>query len=101
MTVFRLKQLASDSVHAAAGAVRWNYDKVEMIADESLSNRYAADARRSRACRGERGALTLGRERRAYVAADRAPDVARPLGEVCFEPEPPPLRVTPDDLEPS
>jgi len=33
MTVFRLKQLASDSVHAAAGAVRWNYDKVEMIAD--------------------------------------------------------------------
>ena len=33
MTVFRLKQLASNSVHAAAGAVRWNYDKVEMIAD--------------------------------------------------------------------
>jgi hemolysin III len=33
MTVFRLKQLASDSVHAAVGAVRWNYDKVELIAD--------------------------------------------------------------------
>jgi hemolysin III len=33
MTMFRLKQLASTSVHAAAGAVRWNYDKVEMIAD--------------------------------------------------------------------
>jgi hemolysin III len=33
MTVFRLKQLASTSVHAAAGAVRWNYDKVELIAD--------------------------------------------------------------------
>jgi hemolysin III len=33
MTIFRLKQLASSSVHAAAGAVRWNYDKVELIAD--------------------------------------------------------------------
>ena len=33
MTVFQLKQFASTSVHAAAGAVRWNYDKVEMIAD--------------------------------------------------------------------
>src|SRR5689334_1654840 len=33
MTMFRLKQLASTSVHAAAGAVRWNYDKVELIAD--------------------------------------------------------------------
>ena len=33
MTMFRFKQLASSSVHAAAGAVRWNYDKVEMIAD--------------------------------------------------------------------
>ena len=33
MTVFQLKQFPSTSVHAAAGAVRWNYDKVEMIAD--------------------------------------------------------------------
>ena len=33
MTVFQLKQFASTSVHAAAGAVRWNYDKVEMIAN--------------------------------------------------------------------
>jgi hemolysin III len=33
MTIFRLKQLASTSVHAAAGAVRWNYDRVELIAD--------------------------------------------------------------------
>jgi hemolysin III len=33
MTVFRLKQLASTSVHAAAGAVRWNYDRAELIAD--------------------------------------------------------------------
>jgi hemolysin III len=34
MTVFRLKQLASTSVHAAADAVRsWNYDRAEMIAD--------------------------------------------------------------------
>ena len=33
MTVFRLKQLASTSVQAAAGAVRWNYDRAELIAD--------------------------------------------------------------------
>src|SRR4030081_2828806 len=33
MTVFRLKQLASTSVHAAAGAIRWNYDRAELIAD--------------------------------------------------------------------
>jgi hemolysin III len=33
MTVFRLKQLASSSVHAAAGAVRWNYERAELIAD--------------------------------------------------------------------
>ena len=33
MTVFRLKQLASTSVHAAADAVRWNYDRAELIAD--------------------------------------------------------------------
>ena len=33
MTIFRLKQFASTSVHAAAGAVRWNYDRAELIAD--------------------------------------------------------------------
>jgi hemolysin III len=33
MTIFRLKQIASTSVHAAAGAVRWNYDRAELIAD--------------------------------------------------------------------
>src|SRR3954468_7561053 len=33
MTIFRLKQLASSSVHAAAGAVRWNFDRSELIAD--------------------------------------------------------------------
>ena len=33
MTVFRLKQMASSSAHAAAGAIRWNYDRAEMIAD--------------------------------------------------------------------
>jgi hemolysin III len=33
MTVFRLKQLASSSFHAAAGAVHWNYDRAELIAD--------------------------------------------------------------------
>jgi hemolysin III len=33
MTVFRLKQIASTSVQAAAGAMRWNYDRAELIAD--------------------------------------------------------------------
>jgi hemolysin III len=33
MTVFRLKQIASNSAQAAAGAVRWNYDRAELIAD--------------------------------------------------------------------
>ncbi len=33
MTIFRLKQLAASSAHAAAGAIRWNYDRAELIAD--------------------------------------------------------------------
>ena len=33
MTIFRLKQLASSSIHAAAGNVRWNFDRSELIAD--------------------------------------------------------------------
>src|SRR3954467_4036826 len=33
MTIFRLKQLASSSIHAAAGSVRWNFDRSELIAD--------------------------------------------------------------------
>jgi hemolysin III len=33
MTVFKLKQLASTSAQAAAGAIRWNYDRAELIAD--------------------------------------------------------------------
>ncbi len=33
MTIFQLKQLASTSVHAAADAVGWNYDRAELIAD--------------------------------------------------------------------
>ncbi len=33
MTVFRLKQIASHSAHAAADAFRWNYDRAELIAD--------------------------------------------------------------------
>lgn len=33
MTIFRLKQLASTSAHKVAGAVRWNYDRAELIAD--------------------------------------------------------------------
>ncbi len=33
MTVFRLKQLTSTSFNAAAGAIRWNYDRAELIAD--------------------------------------------------------------------
>ncbi|MGY8666813.1 hemolysin III family protein [Bradyrhizobium sp. UFLA05-109] len=33
MTVFRLKQLASTSVHAAADVIGWDYDRAELIAD--------------------------------------------------------------------
>src|SRR5262245_66655995 len=33
MTIFRLKQLASTSIHAAAGVMHWNYDRAELIAD--------------------------------------------------------------------
>ena len=33
MTVFRLKQIASTSAHVAADAIRWNYDRAELIAD--------------------------------------------------------------------
>src|SRR5258708_7064646 len=33
MTIFRLKQLASSSAHAVAGAMHWNYDRAELIAD--------------------------------------------------------------------
>lgn len=33
MPVFTLKQLASNSVHAAADAIGWNYDRAELIAD--------------------------------------------------------------------
>lgn len=33
MSVFRLKELASTSLHAAADAFHWNYDRAELIAD--------------------------------------------------------------------
>ena len=33
MTIFQLKQLASTSIHAATGVIRWNYDRAELIAD--------------------------------------------------------------------
>src|SRR6201997_5929008 len=33
LTIFKLKQFASTSVHAAAGAVGWNYARAELIAD--------------------------------------------------------------------
>lgn len=33
MTIFHLKQLASTSVHAAADAIGWHYDRAELIAD--------------------------------------------------------------------
>lgn len=33
MTLFKLKQMAATSVHAAAGAVGWNYDRAELIVD--------------------------------------------------------------------
>ena len=33
MSVFRLKQFASHSAHVAADAIRWNYDRAELVAD--------------------------------------------------------------------
>jgi hemolysin III len=33
MTIFKLKQLASTSAYKAVGAIRWNYDRAELIAD--------------------------------------------------------------------
>ena len=33
MTLFRLKQLAAHPAQAIAGAVKWNYDRAELIAD--------------------------------------------------------------------
>jgi len=33
MTIFRLKQLASTSIHAAADAFGWDFDRAELIAD--------------------------------------------------------------------
>ncbi|MEA2883038.1 MAG: hemolysin, partial [Bradyrhizobium sp.] len=33
MTVFQLKQFASTSANAAMDAMRWNYDRAELIAD--------------------------------------------------------------------
>ena len=33
MTIFQLKQIASTSIHAAAGGMQWNYDRAELIAD--------------------------------------------------------------------
>src|SRR6476660_8296260 len=33
MTIFQMKQLASTSFHTAAGAMHWNYDRAERIAD--------------------------------------------------------------------
>lgn len=33
MTIFQLKEFASTSVHAAADAIGWNYDRAELIAD--------------------------------------------------------------------
>src|SRR3954470_13616373 len=33
MTIFQLKQLASTSANAAMDAMRWNYDRAELIAD--------------------------------------------------------------------
>ena len=31
--IFRLKQFAADSAQSVAGAIRWNYDRAELIAD--------------------------------------------------------------------
>ena len=33
MTILKFKEIASTSFHAAAGAMHWNYDRSELIAD--------------------------------------------------------------------
>ena len=33
MTIFRLKQITAAALHVPKGAVRWNYDRAELIAD--------------------------------------------------------------------
>jgi hemolysin III len=33
MAIFTFKQLTSDTAHMVAGAIRWNYDRAELIAD--------------------------------------------------------------------
>ena len=33
MTIFRLKQIAAHPANVVAGAIRWNYDRAELIAD--------------------------------------------------------------------
>ena len=57
MTVFQLKQLASTSVHAAAGAIGWNYDRAELIADGIVHahRRALRHRRRDRADRADGG----------------------------------------------
>jgi ATP-dependent Lhr-like helicase len=54
---------------------------------EEAARRLVADHRAVRAVWRD----SQGLERRAYVAADRVPDVRRALGDVRFEPAPPPL----------
>ena len=44
MTIFRLKQLASTSLHAAADAMHWNYDRAEIIADGIVHASVSASA---------------------------------------------------------
>ena len=33
MAIFKFKQLSTDTAHLVAGAIRWNYDRAELIAD--------------------------------------------------------------------
>lgn len=33
MAIFTFKQLSNDTAHVVAGAIRWNYDRAELIAD--------------------------------------------------------------------
>jgi hemolysin III len=33
MAIFTIKQLTTDTAHLVAGAIRWNYDRAELIAD--------------------------------------------------------------------
>ena len=83
--MFRIKQLASTSVHAAVGAISWHYDRAELIADgEIIANprflrskqRRLARAQRSLA-RKQQGSANRAKARRRVAVAHRKVREAR------------------------